>query len=186
MADSNNAEYTLYSAPFSLYSMMARHTVQLGPETLGAKPPRKITLSFVNHRENGNLEEDYLKVNPKGQLPAMTGSVLDQPLTSSHCISLYLAEKHYPAMLPAEQADVIRDLIERLHAVPGPSFSNRKPTTEMMQHNPSPVENILKRTDLSPEYRAALETKLSLYAVPLVPCSRTFSLSPVIRLRCRH
>ncbi|KAK9327922.1 hypothetical protein V1520DRAFT_347457 [Lipomyces starkeyi] len=155
------AEYTLYSSPFSLYSMMARHTVQLGPTTHDARPPQKITLSFVNHRKNEALKEDYLlRVNPKGQVPAMTGNILEQPLTDSRSISLHLAEKHYPAMLPAEYAAIIRDLLERIHAIYGLSFSNKDPTAEMMQHNPSPVEGILKRTNLSPEYRMALEAKL--------------------------
>ncbi|KAI1635017.1 hypothetical protein F4809DRAFT_470884 [Biscogniauxia mediterranea] len=160
MVDLDNAEYTLYSAPFSLYSMMARHTVQLGPTTHNARPPKKITLHFVNHRKNENLKEDYLKVNPKGQVPAMTGNVLEKPLTDSISISLYLAEKHYPAMLPAEHEAAIRDLLQRFHAISGLSITNKKATPEMMRYNPSPVEDILKRTDISPEYRAALEAKL--------------------------
>lgn len=163
MAEWDNAEYTLYSFPFSLYSMMARHTVQLGPTTHGARPPKQITLHFVNHLKNDNLKEDYLRVNPKGQIPAMTGSCLEQPLTDSISISLHLAEKHYPAMLPAGHAAVIRDLLKRIHAIYGLSFNNKNPTPEMMQYNPSPVEDILKRTDLSPEYRKALEAKLKLY-----------------------
>jgi glutathione S-transferase len=163
MAELSKAEYPLYSSPFSLYSMMARHTVQLGPTTHDARPPQKITLSFVNHRENENLKEDYLlKVNPKGQVPAMTGNVLEQPLTDSCSISLYLAEKHYPAMLPAGRAAVIRDLVERIHAIYGLSFSNKNPTAEMTLYNPSPVEDILKKTDISPEYRTALDAKLRL------------------------
>ncbi|KAF3769577.1 hypothetical protein M406DRAFT_354053 [Cryphonectria parasitica EP155] len=163
MAELANAEYTLYSSPFSLYSMMARHTIQLGPTTQGARPPKKITLSFVNHKKNENLREEYLKVNPKGQVPTMTSNVLEQPLTDSISISLYLAEKHYPAMLPAEHAAVIKDLLQRFHAIPGLSFSNKNPTAEMTQHNRSPVEDILKRTDLSPEYRKALEVKLEFH-----------------------
>lgn len=171
MAGLGDAEYTLYSSPFSLYSMMARHTVQLGPTTHDARPPRMITLSFVNHRKNETLEEDYLlRVNPKGQVPALTGNILQQPLTDSCSISLYLAEKHYPAMLPAERAAVIRDLLERIHAIYGLSFSNKNPTAEMIQHNPSPVEDILKKADLSPEYRMALEDKLRLYvSLPVSP-----------------
>lgn len=163
MAELSNAEYALYSSPFSLYSMMARHTIQLGPTTNGARPPQKITLNFVNHRQNENLREDYLlNVNPKGQVPAMTGNVLEQPLIDSRSISLHLAEKHYPAMLPAEHAAIIRNLLERIHAIYGLSFSNRKPTAEMMQHNPSPVGDILRKADLSPEYRLALKAKLRL------------------------
>lgn len=168
----DNAEYTLYSSPFSLYSMMARHTVQLGPTTPHARPPRKITLSFVNHSINENLNEDYLRVNPKGQVPAMTGTVLEQPLTDSCAISLHLAEKHYPAMLPVEHAAVIRDLLQRIHDIYGLSFSNKNPTAEMTQHNPSPVEGILQRTDLSPEYRVALEAKLGLYVALILSAIR--------------
>ncbi|KAK7415583.1 hypothetical protein QQZ08_012299 [Neonectria magnoliae] len=163
MIELSNAEYTLYSFPFSLYSMMARHTIQLGPTTPGARPP-KISLGFINHRKNETLREDYLlRVNPKGQVPAMTGNVLEQPLTDSLSISLYLAEKHYPAMLPADHEAVIRDLLDRIHAIYGLSFSHKNPTAEMKLHNPSPVEDILKATDLSPEYRLALEAKLSFH-----------------------
>ncbi|KAJ5692302.1 hypothetical protein N7462_001725 [Penicillium macrosclerotiorum] len=161
MAESQKAQYTIYSSPFSLYSMMARHTLQLGPATHGARPPQNITLSFVNHRKNENLREEYLlKVNPKGQVPAMTGNVLERPLTDSLSISIYMAEKHYPAMLPVQHAAVIKDLLRRLHAVRGPAFSNKNPTTDMMKHNPSPAVDILKRTDLSPEYRTALNFKV--------------------------
>ncbi|KAI1341352.1 hypothetical protein F5Y15DRAFT_375812 [Xylariaceae sp. FL0016] len=164
MANTGEAEYTLYSSPFSLYSMMARHTVQLGPATNGARPPRNIALRFVNHKQNENLGEEYLvKVNPKGQVPAMTGKVLDAPLSSSISISLYLAERHYPAMLPPAHAGAIRDLMDRIHAIYGLSFSNKNPTAEMTRYNPSPVEAILERGDLSPEYRAALEAKLKFH-----------------------
>ncbi|KAK8064374.1 hypothetical protein PG994_007012 [Apiospora phragmitis] len=162
--DLRNAEYTLYSAPFSLYSMMARHTVQLGPSTANAQPPKQITLHFIHHKKDENLAEDYLvRVNPKGQVPAMTGGNLARPLTDSISITLHLAETHYPAMLPAAHAAVIRDLLARIHAIPGLSFTNKNPTPEMTQRNPSPVEEILKRTDLSLEYRKALEGKLKFH-----------------------
>ncbi|EED21552.1 conserved hypothetical protein [Talaromyces stipitatus ATCC 10500] len=164
MTDLANAEYTLYSSPFSLYSMMARHTIQLGRTTHSAKPPKDITLKFVNRGKEENLSEYYLtKVNPKGQVPAMTGNVLKQPLTDSISISLYLAENHYPDLLPDEHAAVIKDLLQRFHSVYGLSFSNKNPTPEMIQHNPSPVEDFLKRTDISPEYRKALEAKLKFH-----------------------
>lgn len=163
MADLNNADYTLYSSPFSLYSMMARHTIQLGRMSQNARPPKSITLDFIYHRKDRNLEEDYLRVNPKGQVPAMTGNVLEQPLTDSISISLYMAEKHYPALLPAEHAAVIKDLLQRFHSIYGLSFSNLKPTSVMDHYNPSPVEKILERTDISPEYRKLLEGKLKLY-----------------------
>ncbi|PCH02001.1 Hypothetical protein PENO1_034860 [Penicillium occitanis (nom. inval.)] len=163
MANLENAEYTLYSSPFSLYSMMARHTIQLGRASSNARPPKSITLHFINHRKDKNLEEEYLKINPKGQVPAMTGNVLEQPLTDSISISLYLAENHYPALLPAEHAAVIKDLLQRFHSIYGQSFSNPNPTAEMRQYNPSPVEDLLKRTDISPEYRKLLEGKLKFH-----------------------
>ncbi|ETS76336.1 hypothetical protein PFICI_11723 [Pestalotiopsis fici W106-1] len=146
MASDCTTEYTLYSSPFSLYSMMARHTIQLGPTTQDAKSPPKIDLVFINHRKNEALKQDYLlKVNPKGQVPSMTGASLKKSLNDSRSISLFLAENHYPAMLPPQHGAIIRGLLERLHAVPGPSFSNKNPTVEMKQHNPSPAEEILKR-----------------------------------------
>lgn len=168
MAELENAEYTLYSSPFSLYSMMARHTIQLGRASSNARPPKSITLHFINHRKDKNLEEEYLKVNPKGQVPAMTGNVLEHPLTDSISISLYLAENHYPALLPPEHAAVIKDLLQRFHSIYGLSFSNPKPTAEMKQYNPSPVEGLLKRTDISPEYRKLLEGKLKLYVTRFI------------------
>ncbi|KAI1046769.1 hypothetical protein LB505_011110 [Fusarium chuoi] len=164
MTDWKNAEYTLYSSPFSLYSMMARHTIQLGPTTHGATPPKSITLHFINHKAHENLGEDYLiNVNPRGQVPAMKGNLLKETLTESRAISLHLAEKHYPAMMGDKYENIVRDLFERLHAVYGLSISNPKPTAEMTQRNPSPVEKMLQRTDISPQYRAALEAKLAFH-----------------------
>ncbi|KAJ9421280.1 hypothetical protein FOXG_02660 [Fusarium oxysporum f. sp. lycopersici 4287] len=164
MTDWKNAEYTLYSSPFSLYSMMARHTIQLGPTTHDATPPKSITLHFINHKAHENLSEDYLiNVNPRGQVPAMKGNLLNETLTESRAISLHLAEKHYPAMLGGKYENVVRDLFKRLHAVYGLSISNPNPTAEMTQRNPSPVEKILQRTDISPQYRAALEVKLAFH-----------------------
>lgn len=164
MVGLEDPEYTLYSSPFSLYSMMTRHTIQLGRTTKGGIPPKSITLSLVNNRKLDNLKEDYIvKLNPKGQIPTLAGNVLERPLTDSISISLYLAENHYPELLPAEHAPVIRDLLTRIHAIPGPSISNRNPSAEMIKHNHSPVEDILKRTDLNPVYRKALEQKLKLY-----------------------
>lgn len=183
MADLSDAEYTIYSGPFSLYSAMARHSAVLGLTTHDARPPKKIDLHFVAHHKNKNLDEYYLKINPKGQVPAMTGSVLEEPLTDSISISLYLAEKHYPAMLPAEHATTIRDLLERIHAIYGLSIVKKNPPKEVTEYNPSPAEEILKRTDISPEYRKALETKLELWVAPLfsaasVGCSRSRSTPP--------
>ncbi|RYP51418.1 hypothetical protein DL768_003251 [Monosporascus sp. mg162] len=163
MADLNDAEYTLYSSPFSLYSMMARHTIQLGPLTDHATPPRKISLSFMNNGKNDNIKKEYLKINPKGQIPSLTGNVLSEPLTDSISISLYLAEKHYPALLPATHAGVVVQLLERIHQINGLSINNKKATPEMQKYNPSPAADILKRTDISPEYREALHFKLRLH-----------------------
>lgn len=163
-ANPTSAEYTLYSAPFSLYSMMARHTVLLGPATAKAKPPKKIDLHFINHQKDENLGEDYLvNINPKGQVPAMTGGALEQPLTDSMSITLHLAETHYPAMLPAEHETVIRRLLERIHAIPGLSFSRKNPTPELIEWNPLPADEMVERLDLSSEYREALLRKLRLY-----------------------
>ncbi|KAK7913819.1 hypothetical protein PG985_011522 [Apiospora marii] len=157
-ADPTDAEYTLYSAPFSLYSMMARHTVLLGPKTLNAKPPKKIDLHFINHKKNENLGENYLlNINPKGQIPAMTGGALEKPLTDSMSITLHLAETHYPAMLPADHEVMIREILGEMHAIPGLSFSRVIETPEM---NPSPAEKMLERQDISPAYRQALLQKL--------------------------
>lgn len=142
---------------------MARHTTQLGPTTHGATPPKSITLHFIDHKAHENLGEDYLiNVNPRGQVPAMQGNLLKETLTESRAISLHLAEKHYPAMLGDKCENTVRDLFERLHAVYGLSISNPKPTAEMTRRNPSPVEKMLQRTDISPQYRAALEAKLAL------------------------
>jgi glutathione S-transferase len=116
-----------------------------------------------------NITEQYLKINPKGQIPSLTGSILSQPLTDSLAISLYLAETHYPALLPAAHADLIRELLDRIHRISGLSINNKKATPEMQKYNPSPVQEILARTDISPEYRKALQFKLRLYVS--VACS---------------
>ncbi|KAF4449350.1 hypothetical protein F53441_7328 [Fusarium austroafricanum] len=164
MTNWKDAEYTLYSSPFSLYSMMARHTILLGPKTHGAMPPKSITLHFIDHKNNQNLNEDYLiNINPRGQVPAMTGTFLEKPLTESRAISLHMAEKHYPAMMPTKYETAVKDLFERLHAVYGLSIFNKNPTPDMTKRNPSPVEKILERTDISPQYRKALEAKLAFH-----------------------
>lgn len=61
---------TMYACPFSLYSIMARFTATLGATT---GPPAKnisMELQMVDIFRDKNIDEWYLKINPKGQVSA--------------------------------------------------------------------------------------------------------------------
>lgn len=67
--------YTLYIFPFSLYSIMARLTIVLGMTHPHRPPTRalpRVDLKLLNLHRDENLSEEFLKLNPKGQVPVMT------------------------------------------------------------------------------------------------------------------
>ncbi|KAG8421636.1 hypothetical protein J3458_003500 [Metarhizium acridum] len=67
--------YTLHMFPFSLYSIMSRFTYILGKSHLPTDAPlihqSRLDLKLVNLHRYGNISEEYPKINPKGQVPAL-------------------------------------------------------------------------------------------------------------------
>lgn len=156
--------YTLHMFPFSLYSIMVRLTLALGSTYHGESPPSllpKVDLKLVNLHRDMEMEEEYLRINPKGQVPALT-SEGRETLTDSLDISYHFCREYFPKMLPELHKDKIMDLLAKLHAISGPSLSVKD--KEMTQKSgvewPNPqLYKLLARDDISDEYRRALEFK---------------------------
>ncbi|KAL2283260.1 hypothetical protein FJTKL_10136 [Diaporthe vaccinii] len=158
--------YLLHNQPFSLFSMMVRFTYALGrtsadPATVGVHLENKL----VDHHRDENLAEDYLlNINPKGQVPALTGPKLPAPLTDSVDISYWLCG-HYPKLLPPDHESTIRDMFRKLHDIPIFTLSARRDSMppEWLANGipPTAVDALLARPDseISPAYRRALENK---------------------------
>jgi glutathione S-transferase len=69
MATTDNKEvYDLYVFPFSLYSMMTRFTANLGGKSDTAGTGPQIQLKMVNLQKQEQLSEEYLAINPTGQV----------------------------------------------------------------------------------------------------------------------
>ncbi|KAB8252759.1 hypothetical protein BDV35DRAFT_165490 [Aspergillus flavus] len=107
----------------------------------------KIKHRLVNLHRNENLSEDYLlHVNPKGKVPALTSKSIPAPLTDSLSISYWVCEQH-PSLIPEAHRTTIQRLLSQLHHI-------------QAENNPNPaVDDLLARTDISPEHRRALEYK---------------------------
>ncbi|CEJ88839.1 hypothetical protein VHEMI04866 [[Torrubiella] hemipterigena] len=151
--------YTLHVFPFSLYSIMARFTYVLARST---KSPVGNDIVFenklVNLHHDENISEDYLvHINPKGQVPALTGASLDTPLTDSLEISYWICER-YPKMLPSSFEKQIREALKELHRIKAICLS--VPKEDHGERIPCPaVDDLLAKNDISNEYRAALTFK---------------------------
>jgi hypothetical protein len=64
--------YTLYVFQFSLYSMMTRFTANLGAKTVPTGTGPRIELKLVNLLKQEQFTEDYLAINPTGQVFYLT------------------------------------------------------------------------------------------------------------------
>ena len=160
MASSEDARYVLYVFPFSLYSIMVRFTIALGRDYHKAIKAPVIENRLVNLHEDEELTEWFLKINPKGQVPAMTSNVLASPLPDSLAMSYHFCEHHYPGLLPEAHRQVIQDLLSKVHDIEGSSLSVKNPRKELTVEVPNPgLDKLLERADISEEYRRALESK---------------------------
>lgn len=105
------------------------------------------------------------------QVPSLTGPKLSAPLTDSVDISYWLCE-HYPNLLPTDRESTIRDLFAKLHDIEIYSLSARPesvlPEWRTSGVPPTAVDALLAKPDseVSPEYRKALEKKRELYVLP--------------------
>ncbi|KAJ3497129.1 hypothetical protein NLG97_g2140 [Lecanicillium saksenae] len=149
--------YTLHMFPFSLYSIMVMYTYVLGKDVSDGLGGVAISNKLVNLHRDENIDEDYLKrVNPKGLVPTLTGGSLTEPLPESLAISYWLSS-HYPRLLPEAREKDIRQLLSDIHSIQGMCLSVERGTR--MEKVPCDADEPLQRTDLSPEYRQALEYK---------------------------
>lgn len=163
MASQNDPHYVLYVFPFSLYSIMVRFTLALGNTYY--KPSRGLVVEnrLVNLHEDEEMTEWYLKINPKGQVPAMTANVLPSPMPDSLDMSYHFVEHYYPGLLPEAHRQLIQDLLSKIHDIEGSSLTIKEPRKELTIEVPNPgLDELLARTDISNEYRRALEYKKEL------------------------
>lgn len=165
MADSE--QYTLHIFPFSLYSIMARFTIALGRSYQRGTSPKalpKVSLKLINLHLDDNLTEEYLRINPKGQVPVLTSKGRGT-VTGSLDISYLFCREYFPEMLPKAHEIEIKDLLSKLHAIEGLSLSVREErikkewTVELLDPG---LEKLLARNDLSTEYSSALKFKKKL------------------------
>src|SRR6187551_448523 len=76
MATANSKEaYILYIFPFSLYSMMTRFTANLGLKTDTAGTGPRIGLKLVNLHKQEQFTEEYLAINPTGQVSNLAATL---------------------------------------------------------------------------------------------------------------
>lgn len=102
------------------------------------------------------------------QVPALTGPTLSAPLTDSVDISYWLCD-HYPKLIPTDHESTIRDMFHKLHDIRIFALSARRDSIppEWQENGipPTAIDALLARPDseISPEYRQALENKRKLY-----------------------
>ena len=155
------AKYILYHHPYSICSLMVRYTQAVAGHPRDSSSAMKLDEQVVEIMKGAQLEEDFLvKVNPKGQVPALTSSSLATPITDSLDITYYIAER-YPTLMPPEHKQSIIDLLGDLHEINYFSLSfGDKP--ERAKGQAKAIRDRIADPTISSEYRNALEYKLSM------------------------
>ena len=157
MGSTSKEEYTLHQYTFSICSIMVRMTLAWRPSN-HATYPYSFTENFIDIYNWRQLDEEYLQINPKGQVPALISPALPAPLTDSLDIT-YLLCGLYPSLAPDEFKDQIKQILRELHQIQylSVSFSpsqNRAPSIT------AAIEERLARPNISSSYKHALEYKL--------------------------
>jgi glutathione S-transferase len=151
------ANYTLHYNPFSICSTMARVTLAFR-KTPTPPDPNTFTENLVDISKDEQLSEEFLTAcNPKGQVPAMTSSALQSPLTDSLDITYYLCDL-YPNLAPKEQKEEIFRLLKELHQIQYLSLSFT-PAQNRAGRITTAIEKLMEREDISEKYREALTYK---------------------------
>ena len=165
--------YTLYSFPFSLFSLMARYTIALCGPPLSPSRDMPITVQTIDLHADENLSEHYLtSIKPRGQVPALASPQLPEPLTSTLEMTRLLGAS-YPSLYPPVHVAVIEKLLGQLHAIQplslSVSMSAAKATSGEGHHSkeqePAPLlrnpglEERLAHPETSESYRSALRFK---------------------------
>lgn len=99
-------------------------------------------------------------MNRKGQVPALVSKSLPEgkPIADSLYITEYLASE-YPSLCPTEHKTAIVEGLHKLHGLNyySLSYAGTNQFTHWLQGE---LQKILSGSDISPEYRKAIEYKL--------------------------
>ncbi|KAI2473607.1 hypothetical protein F4781DRAFT_419384 [Annulohypoxylon bovei var. microspora] len=156
--------FTLYTYTYSICALMVQMTYEMRGTLREGRPDMKLEfkLTDISPRGREQLSEFYLlKVNPKGTVPVLVNEkVLDKPMAESVDISYYIAD-WYPTLLPPQHKQVIEELMHELHEI---SYKLLTFGTQTKYPNSAFdwMRGQIERTDISDEYRKALEYKAGL------------------------
>lgn len=159
MAVGQEIVYDLYHSPYSICALMARMTIALRPKT---ESDRNVFLEhYINLFNEDQLTEGYLKVNPKGQVPALDSGALPSSLTDSVDITRWACDE-YPELAPAQHREKIFRLLQDLHKIQYLSLTFRP--DEMLGGKitagiEGSIQRRLNQQGISDSYRRALEVK---------------------------
>ncbi|KAI1209015.1 uncharacterized protein F4807DRAFT_107105 [Annulohypoxylon truncatum] len=159
-----SAPFTLYTYTCSICAIMVQMTYEMRGSPREGRPDLKLERKQVDIGPTGReqLSEFYLlKVNPKGTVPVLVNEkLLDKPMPESVDISYYIAD-WYPSLLPPQHKQVIHELMEELHQISYKllTFGTRTKFPEVAVNW---MRERINRTDISDEYRKALEYKVGL------------------------
>ncbi|KAI1143260.1 hypothetical protein F5Y05DRAFT_368032 [Hypoxylon sp. FL0543] len=159
-----SAPFTLYAATYSICSLMVLMTYEMRGTPREGRPEMKLARKFIDisiHAREQLSEFFLLKVNPKGTVPVLVNErLLEKPIAESVDISYYIAD-WYPTLLPPQHEQVIKELIFELHEISYKllTFGTK---TKYPHLNRDWLLEQAKRTDISDEYRKALEYKAEL------------------------
>lgn len=153
--------FTLYHTLYSIRALMIRMMFALRGPPRSDRPEMNMRLTEIDLGavKPEQLTEFYLcNVNPDGTVPALTNNaLLPKPLHETLDISWYLCH-WYPSLLPQERETEIRGLIRELHEIGFPVLTFGPKDHHALDLDED-VKKILSRTDISDEYRKALEYK---------------------------
>jgi glutathione S-transferase len=155
----------IYYKPGSIFSSMVRMVVE-------EKRLTDIEYRAVDLDNLKNLAPEYIKLNPKGQVPVYVSD--DQTITESLDISMYL-ESHYPSpsLLPGEssaRSRVIQDLAA-LYDISYSAISFGVVTEEQAEKERAQREAVVNKNreevkrqmELHPELREQYEIRIKTY-----------------------
>ncbi|CAH0039286.1 unnamed protein product [Clonostachys solani] len=179
MADS--PVYTLYHFPFSLYSLMVRLAFAFG-EKLNPENAPRIKLELVNLHQQENLSEDFLTLNPKGQVPVLASPALSEPLTDSYEIAKWLSLQQTD-LIPEEHNVIITKIMNDLHGIHAQALALSPDICK--DGIPNQAAAMLERNQLTASHRRRLEIKSilhdNLYSNLLDPDNITLIEEKVLR-----
>ncbi|VUC33192.1 unnamed protein product [Clonostachys rosea] len=179
MADS--PVYTLYHFPLSLYSLMVRLAFAFG-EKLNPENAPRIKLKLVNLLQQENLSEDFLTLNPKGQVPVLASPALSQPLTDSYEIAKWLSLQQVD-LIPEEHNVIITKIMDGLHGIHAEALALSPDICK--DGIPNQAAAMLENSQLAASHRRRLEIKSifhdNLYSSLLDPDNITLIEEKVLR-----